>query len=153
MKKLKINIDLRSSRRQLAKLAVRFQDIRFTGEVGFVVIVLLISWSGVKSIQTNYALQKQITGLSQQNTLQDLQNNNLQLSNDYYKSDQYLELSARQNFGLAIAGEKEIVVPKAVALSKTANITVPSILAKKAVSRERNNFEAWVNFFLHRAAN
>ena len=149
----KININTQSSTQQIAKLAVRFQDIRFVGEVGFVIIVLLISWSGVKSIQTNYALQTQITGLSQQNNLQDLQNNNLQLSNDYYKSNQYLELSARQNFGLAAAGEKEIVVPKTVALSKTADIALPSVVAKRVVSRERNNFEAWVNFFLHRSPN
>ena len=129
----------------------RFQDIRFVGQVTFVVIVLLISWSGVKSIQTNYALQKQITGISQQNDLQALQNTNLQLSNEYYKSNQYLELSARQNFGLAAAGEKEIVVPKAVALSKTSDIPVPSKISAQTVSRERNNFESWVNFFLHRS--
>ena len=136
--------------RQAKELLARFQDVRFIGQVTFVVIVLLISWSGVKSIQTNYLLQKQITGLSQQNDLQKLANKNLQLSNDYYKSNQYLELSARQNFGLAAVGEKEIVVPKAVALSKTGDIPVPSKLNVQTASRQRNNFEAWVNFFLHR---
>ena len=131
----------------------RLQDVRVVGQIVFVVIVLLISWSGVKSIQTNYALQKQITGLSQQNDLQKLQNNNLHLGNDYYKSNQYLELSARQNFGLAAAGEKEIVVPKAVALSKTTDIPIPSTSQPSPLSRHRNNYEAWVNFFLHRNAN
>lgn len=138
---------------QASGLIARLQDVRLIGQVAFVVIVLLISWSGVKSIQTNYALQKQITGLSQQNDLQKLANNNLQLGNDYYKSNQYLELSARQNFGLAAVGEKEIVVPKAVALSKTSDIPVPSRLSVQTASRERNNFEAWINFFLHRANN
>ena len=145
-----MNINMQHYRVQLATLFARFQDVRFVGQVAFVVIVLLISWSGVKSIQSNYALQKQITGLSQQNELQKLENNNLQLSNTYYKSNQYLELSARQNFGLAAVGEKEIVVPKSVALSKTQDIPVPSKLTVQAASRERNNFEAWVNFFLHR---
>lgn len=138
---------------QASRIIARLQDVRLVGQVAFVVVVLLISWSGVKSIQTNYALQKQITGLSQRNDLQKLVNNNLQLSNDYYKSNQYLELSARQNFGLAAAGEKEIVVPKAVALSKTRDIPVPSKLSVQAASRERNNYEAWINFFLHRANN
>lgn len=146
-----MNINIHRYQVQLDELLARFQDIRFIGQAAFVVIVLLISWSGVKSIQTNYALQKQITGLSQQNDLQKLQNNNLQLSNDYYKSNQYLELSARQNFGLAAAGEKEVVVPKAVALSKTRDIPVPSKLTAQTTTRERNNFEAWVNFFLHRS--
>ena len=145
-----MNINTEASRQLASKHLARFQDIRFTGQVAFVVIVLLISWSGVKSIQTNYALQKQITGLSQQNDLQKLQNNNLQLSNNYYKSNQYLELSARQNFGLAAAGEKEVVVPKALALAQTSDIPVPAKITVQTASRQRNNFEAWVNFFLHR---
>lgn len=133
------------------KYAARLQDVRVVGQAAFIVIVLLISWSGVKSIQTNYALQKEITGLSQQNDLQKLQNNNLKLGNDYYKSNQYLELSARQNFGLAAPGEKLMVVPKRVALAKTVNIpSSASTAISPMASTERNNFEAWVNFFLHR---
>ena len=146
-----MNINTHRYRVKLDELLARCQDVRFVGQAAFVVIVLLISWSGVKSIQTNYALQKQITGLSQQNELQKLANNNLQLSNDYYKSNQYLELSARQNFGLAAAGEKEVVVPKAVALSKTSDIPVPSKISAQVASQQRNNYEAWVNFFLHRS--
>ena len=145
---MKINIE--SYTQTLARLVSRLQDVRFLGQAAFVIVVLLISWSGVKSIQTNYALQKQITALNQQNNLQQLQNTNLQLSNNYYKSNQYLELSARQNFGLAAAGEKEIIVPRAVALSKTANIPIPSVAPTQVNSKERNNFEAWVDFFLHR---
>lgn len=147
-----MHINTEQYTKQLLHIGERLQDVRFLGQVAFVIVVLLISWSGVKSIQTNYALQKQITGLNQQNNLQALQNTNIQLSNNYYKSNQYLELSARQNFGLAAAGEKEIVVPKSVALAKTKDIPVPSSAVTKTVSRERNNFEAWVDFFLHRNA-
>src|SRR5580658_9877742 len=86
----------------------RLNDIRFVGQLVFVLIVLMISWSGVKSIQTNYQLQKQITALKEQNNVQQLQNDNLKLQNQYYNSKQYLELSARQNFGLAAPGEKEL---------------------------------------------
>jgi hypothetical protein len=55
----------------------RFNDIRFAGQVLFVVIILLVSWSGIKSIQTNYGLQKQISALDQQNNVQRLENNNI----------------------------------------------------------------------------
>jgi hypothetical protein len=47
--------------------AQKLSDIRFTGQVVFVIIVLLITWSGFKSIQTNYNLQKQISSLKKQN--------------------------------------------------------------------------------------
>lgn len=129
---------------------LRLGDVRFAGQVVFVVIVLLISWSGVKSIQTNYGLQKQISALKQRNALQKLQNDNLVLQNEYYNSNQYLELAARQNFGLAAPGEKEILVPKDVALVYT--VDLPSLSKPKPKPKPvyQRNFESWVNFFLHR---
>jgi cell division protein FtsB len=130
----------------------RLTDVGFLGQVLFVILVLLISWSGIKTIQTNYGLQKQITTLNQQSSLQKLQNENLKLKNQYYNSNQYLELAARQNFGLAAAGEKEVIVPENVALSYTANLPSPvkPIEAKDKQPGYQRNFEAWVNFFLHR---
>ncbi len=130
----------------------RLSDVRFAGQVLFVFLVLLISWSGIKTIQTNYGLQKQISALRQQNEVQKLQNNNLALQNQYYNSNQYLELSARQNFGLANTGEKEIIVPESVALAYTANLPEPGKpdAAKSKQPAYQRNFQAWVNFFLHR---
>jgi cell division protein FtsB len=130
----------------------RLNDVRFLGQIVFVVIVLLISWSGIKTIQTNYGLQKQIASLNQQNELQKLQNANLELKNDYFRSNQFLEISARQNFGLAAPGEKLIVVPESVALANT--IDVP-FEAKDAATKAKQpayqrNFQSWVDFFLHR---
>ncbi len=131
---------------------LRLRDVRFAGQVLFVVIVLLVSWSGVKAIDANYALQKQIAQLEQENDVQQLENNNLALQNDYYQSDQYLELSARQNFGLGAPGEKELDVPKAVALSYVVVPPKESASAKPSVELPayQRNIQAWVNFFLHR---
>lgn len=133
----------------------KFSDLRFAGQVVFAIIVLLITWSGIKSIQTNYGLQKQISTLNQQNAVRKLQNNNLELQNQYYKSNQYLELSARQNFGLAASGEKELIVPTAVALAHTVDLpeNKSSLPAEAQKPAYQQNFEAWVNFFLHRDNN
>ena len=131
----------------------RLNDVRFIGQVLFVAVVLLMSWSGVKVIQTNYGLQKQISVLNQQNHLQQLKNDNLALQNQYYNSNQYLELSARENLGLATQGEKEILVPQKVALIYTVNITTADQVANAQSSKQpkyQKNFESWVNFFLHR---
>jgi cell division protein FtsB len=129
------------------------QDIRVAGFVVFGIIVLLISWSGVKAIDTNYKLQKQISELQQQNQVFSLDNSNTQLQNQYYQSNQYLELSARQNLGLAMKGETEVIVPKSVALDYTADL--PKSSAKTAAAHTKQpayqrNFQAWVSFFLHR---
>jgi cell division protein FtsB len=129
------------------------QDIRVAGMVVFGIVVLLISWSGVKSIDTNYQLQKQISELKQENDVANLDNQNLQLQNQYYNSNQYLDLSARQNLGLAAPGETELIVPKDVALKYT--VDVPSIkeTANKTAAKQpkyQRNMQAWADFFLHR---
>lgn len=129
----------------------RLTDVSFLGQTLFVVLVLLISWSGIKAIQTNYGLQKKISAIKQQNAVQKLQNDNLALKNGYFNSDQYLELSARQSFGLAAAGEQEIVVPQSVALSYT--VDLPSSDPPEAKVKQpayQQHFQSWVNFFLHR---
>lgn len=144
---------LKIYQQQAFAFARRLQDVKFAGVMVFVVIVLLISWSGVKAIQSNYDLQKQISSLQQQNQLQQLSNNNLQLENEYYNTYTYLDLSARQNFGLAAPGEKEIIVPKDVALSYTTALPKTSAQTDSPSAQQpasQRNFEAWVNFFLHR---
>ena len=130
------------------------RDFRNVGLLMFTVIVLLISWSGVKSIQTNYGLQKQIAQLTQENQLSSLQNNNLALHNQYYNTPQYLEIAARQNLGLSAPGETELLVSKDVALAHT--VKQPGAEAVKSqVPKQpfwQRNFQAWIDFFLHRGS-
>jgi len=135
----------------------QLRDVRSLGLIGFGVVVLLISWSGVKTIQANYKLEQQISSLQQQNAVQQLQNENQKLRNEYYKTPQYLELAARQNFGLAMPGETELLVPKDVALSYVKGVesadktdaAEPSEAGRKLPFYQRN-LQAWMNFFLHR---
>jgi cell division protein FtsB len=96
----------------------RFQqliDVRNIVLYLFAIIVLAITWSGVKTVQRNFELQKKIAELKQQNTVVDLQNQNTNLKNKYLETDEYLELAARQNLGLAAPGEKVMIVPNKVA--------------------------------------
>ena len=128
-------------------------DTKNLGLIAFGVIALLVSWSGVNSIQANYELQKQISELTQQNTVAELENTNLKLRNEYLKTDQYLELAARRQFGKAAPGETVVNVPKKVAL---ANTVEPKNVAVKVETTEESkpfylkNLQAWVDFFLHR---
>ena len=128
------------------------RDIRNVGLLVFTVIVLLISWSGVKSIQTNYGLQGQITKLQQENSVQELENNNLALQNQYLGTAQYLEVSARENLGLAAPGETELLVPKEVALAHTVKQPGAEATVSKVPKQPfwQRNFQAWIDFFLHR---
>jgi cell division protein FtsB len=128
------------------------RDTRFIGLIVFLIIMLLVTWSGVKSVQTNYGLQKKISNLQQENQVQQLKNGNLNLENNYYNTNQYLELSARQDFGLAQAGETEVIIPKSVALSRLVTLPYESNQHQVVADQPKwqSNFDAWVNFFLHR---
>jgi len=133
----------------------QLNDTRTLGLVVFGITAVMVTWSGVKSVQTNYQLQKQISALQQQNTVQQLQNNNLQLQNQYLNTNQYLELAARQNFGLGAPGEQELLVSKSVALAHTVKLDLPSTASKTSPtdvnqSTYQRNWQAWINFFLHR---
>jgi cell division protein FtsB len=137
---------------QVVDFVRRLQDIRFAGQVVFVIIVLLISWSGVKAIETNYRLQREIATLQQKTDIQKLKNENLKLQNEYLKTDQYLELSARQNFGLAQKGETELIVPVDVAIANAAPAVKRAPPADRPTTKQtrfEQNIQAWFDFFLH----
>ena len=136
------------------QLVQQFRDVRFVGFVVFGILVLLVSWSGVAVIETNYDLQKQVSKLEQENQVSILENNNLKLQNEYYNSAQYLELTARRQFGKGQPGEKLLLVPESVALEYTVNIPEEQKVASATPILEKpliqKNLESWTNFFLHR---
>ncbi len=130
-------------------------DVRNIGLYIFALLVLAISWSAVKTVQSNYQLQKDIAGLKEQNEVLELANQNSALRNEYLKTDQYLELSARQNLGLAAPGEKVMLVPPSVAskyVDKTLIAQSQSADAPAVDNRSKyaKNIEAWRDFVLGR---
>jgi cell division protein FtsB len=139
----------------LHRYVLTLRDVRNVGLLVFTIILLLITWSGIKTIQTNYGLQKQISRLQQENDVRDLENTNLAFQNEYYTTPQYKEVTARQNLGLGAAGETEWLISKETALSYTvkqpqadeSKVTAPTIPHQPAW---QHNFRAWIDFFLHR---
>jgi len=138
-------------------LAQELKDVRVLGLIVFGIIVLLVSWSGVRVIETNYELQQQIARMEEETKLLQLENANKQLENKYYESDQYLELQARQQFGKAAKGETVLIVPEGVALAHTKDLPSDDPAAKEAEAKDKpakpfyqKNFEAWMSFFFRR---
>jgi cell division protein FtsB len=149
-----MNTNITKYQEKAMEYARNLRDPRVIGLLLFLIVVLLIGWSGVKAIEANYGLQRQIAKLDQQNEVRRLTNENLKLQNDYYNTPQYLELAARKDFGLAAKGETVLIVPKDVALRYTVELpqdkaAVEAIKQGKKPVYQRN-FEAWMDFFLHR---
>ena len=139
------------------RIVQELRDVRVLGQLVFVVIVLLVSWSGVRVIETNYRLQQQIARLEEQTKLLELESANKKLENEYYKTDQYLELQARKQFGRAAPGETVLLVPEHVALAHTVELQKdsqgrePEAVASRKPQYQQN-FEAWMSFFFRRSS-
>lgn len=131
-----------------------FRDIRNVVLYIFAVIVLAITWSGIKTVQVNYELQKKISLLKQQNDVLQLENQNASLQNLYYQTDEYQALAARQNLGLAGPGEKVMLVPKNVALKYIDQSLLVEVSTHASVvdgrSKYIRNLETWRDFLLGR---
>lgn len=145
---------LEATTAQFKQYVLSLRDVRNAGMLAFTIIVLLISFSGIKTIQMNYGLQKQIAQLQQETAVSKLENTNLALQKEYYNTDQYQEVTARENFGLAAAGETELIVPKNVALAHTVDMPTsgtdqPTPTLKQSFLQR--NLQAWMNFFLNRS--
>lgn len=144
-----------SIKTKILYIAKSLTDLKILGQVFFVFIVLLVSWSGIKAIGTNYELQKKISKLQQEVEIQKLENDNLKLSNQYLETDQFLELAARRQFGKAAPGETVLIVPKEVSLSYVDKSTTEG-LKKQAQEKKpayQQNFQDWINFFFRKSQN
>ena len=122
-------------------------DARTLGLLAMLFVAISVTYSSAKIIHKNYQLEQQITALQQENALQDQINQNQKLTNEYYKTDAYLDLAARKFFNKAAPGEILILVPEEVAMSFTtpmpnaaddsANAKTPTFIT---------NWRTWLNF-------
>lgn len=133
----------------------RLGDLRFLGQVIFVVIVLLVSWSTAKAIQQNYDVQKQVASKQKENEVQKLKNENIKIKNKYLETDEYLEITARRQLGRAAPGETVVTIPKDVAMRYTVESSVkPDDQIQQEAEENKptyqRNLEAWSRFFFRR---
>jgi cell division protein FtsB len=135
---------------QKSTLLSSLADVRTLGMIAFAVIALLVTWSGVRVVQINYDLQKQISAMQQENDIRKLENSNLALQNEFLATDQYLELAARKQFSKGFEGEKLLIVPKSVAMKHSIEYTADITDTTPKIEQEgpwyERNFNAWMDF-------
>ena len=129
------------------------RDVRMLGLGVFLVLVLLVSWSGVRVIETNYRLQQEIARMEEQTKLLELETANKELENKYYTTNEYLELQARKQFGKAAPGETVLVVPESIARKYVVDLPQeqqPKDIPTPHKPIYQRNFESWMDFFFRR---
>lgn len=107
-------------------------------------VALLIAtswlWGTMGTLQNNFRLQTEVNTLSEEVAQSKLEAENLELENQYFASQEYLELQARQRLNKAAPGEHLLILPASTVQDKE----LPTQIAK---TPEQSNFQAWINFF------
>ena len=123
---------------------------RFLTNSNLVIVVALLvgaswAWGSIGLMQRNYGLQKELDKKYQQQQLIDLEVQNLTFKRNYFQSDEYKELAARQNLGLVMPGENVLILPPNSEEVKQSDLKEKSeeILAPITTP---SNFDQWMDF-------
>ena len=103
-------------------------------------------WGAISTMETNFAAQKSVDDLKRQEQLTQLEVDTLKFQQNYYKSDEYKDLAARQTLGLASPGEKVLLLPPNSAAAKQADHATATEAATVAPTTSTSNLEQWMSF-------
>lgn len=146
----------------MVSLKSRFQNLRTTCRRGvyklkhdvltldnivIIVAVLLCfgwTWGSVSSMSRNWELAEQVAEAERRLALLQLEVETMRYENEYYASDEYLELEARRLQEKVMPGEVLVYLPENsdTAKHKHDNDDEPTTVAEQAAS----NLEQWLQF-------
>lgn len=105
-----------------------------------VVIAAVAVWMAmvIQVLNNNYKLQRQVDNAKLDSQMLELENQNLRLEQLYYRTDEYMELSARSLLGKALPGEHLVVLPRVSHASK--------VKRSGGAVVTKSNFDQWLDF-------
>ena len=109
------------------------------------------AWGSISMMQTNFSAQKSVDDQQRDLELMQLEVDTLQFQQNYYKSDEYKDLAARMNLGLASPGEKVLLLPKnsdAVIAGDKADAKKETQTSTQSTSQAASNLEQRMNFLV-----
>jgi cell division protein FtsB len=114
--------------------------------LGALLIALGLAWNTITAMQRNYRLQQKYDQLQTEVELHELENENLKYTIAYLKTNDYLELAAREKFNKAAPGETLIFLPNN-GTEQQAPVAKSEAVAKAPTSKGwRANVQAWWRF-------
>lgn len=113
------------------------------------IFAVSVFWNGAKIVQQNFELERKVAEIREENELLELENRNKELRNEYLKTEEFAELTARRVFGRAAPGEKVYLVPRDVAMNA---LSTPEEQTTEVPETEKpqwqENLEAWLRIYL-----
>ncbi len=116
------------------------------------VIAASWAWGSVAMMQTNFDAQKAVDDQKRQLELTKLRVETLKYKNNYYQSEEYKDLAARTNLGLAAPGEKLLILPPNSSAVKQQDAAEQRKATTLHVSVTGTNFDQWIKFLTGQSA-
>lgn len=116
------------------------------------VIALSLSWNTIKVIERNYSLEQEVSGLEEEIAILELENQNLKFNIEYYATDDFLEVAAKEKFNKKASGERVAVFEKDQFEPSQTALTIESPEPDEQAPDFEENLNAWWNFLFHNQA-
>lgn len=126
----------------LEQLKAKFAKLASPGML--IIVGVAVFWLGFMTItidvmNRNYRLQRQVDQGVLDNQVIEIQNENLRLEQAYYKTNEYLELSARALLGKALPSEHLVLLKRAEVADTNQGKTNQQF-------EQRSNLDQWLDF-------
>lgn len=108
--------------------------------VGAIALCLIWTINSIKSITRNWQLTERLSTEQTELELLKVEVETMELENEYYKTEEYQELSARKNLNKKLPGENMVYLPENSESAKNKHKTVKA--ADKV--KEYSNPEKWM---------
>ena len=132
----------------LRRTKFRLKHDFFTIEniVLMIAIVLCLVWTyqSIQAMSRNWELSETLTYEKKQLELLKIEVETAELQNEYYKTDEYQELSARKLLDKKLSEENMVIMPENSDEAKNKH----KIEEVKNEEKEYSNFEKWVMYLL-----
>ncbi|MBQ3430287.1 hypothetical protein IJG21_02585 [Candidatus Saccharibacteria bacterium] len=136
MNRLKVSL-----RRLFFKL--KHEYFTFDNILVLVAIVFCFVWTygSIVSMSRNWKLSEKIETKKRELALLELEVETLELENDYYRSEEYEELSARAKQNKKLEGEELVYLPE-----NSAEAKAKTYEKEKPKEKDPSNFSKWMSF-------
>ena len=113
----------------------------------FVAAVICVNWvwMSISTMHRNYDLQKKVDDMHRQALILELETLTLEYESNYYKTDEYKELAARDKLGLAREGERLLILPKN-SEAATNKYKKSDVAVAEEIVEDESNFYQWMKF-------
>ena len=132
---------LKTQLRRLRFFAKRdFLTLQNIVDVGAIIVCCFFAWGLISSISRNWELEEKLNEHKLTAIKTQIEVEKLKLEQQYYQTDEYQELIARQKLGKMMPGETMVVLPQNSARAREKYANLGNIEVE-----EKSNFEQWLD--------